>query len=1097
MSINFLITTYLFASVLVVSDSNGQHKSIKDVNISLDFNGVSVKSALEGIEAKTEFKFVYSEETIKSTFNKPVSFKVENQSVAEALKIIANKTGLSFHQVDANIIVNLTPPKAIDTKLPEEEPLLNKVVTGKVTDENGEPLVGVNVLIKGKTEGTVTDIDGNYRLSVPDDDNILIFSFIGYVRQEIAINARAIIDVSLTPDITTLGEVIVSTGYWQTEERLNPGNIAKVTAKEIEAQPVTTPLQALSGRVAGVVIRQRSGVPGAGIDIQIRGQNSLRREGNDPLYVVDGVPYPSTTLASLGSEVFLSPVQIINNLNPSDIESIEILKDADATAIYGSRGANGVVLITTKKGNSGKTSIEVNHYTGIGEITNKTNLLNTQQHRDMIIEALANDGFDPIPPFFEPIFPSLFVWDSTRYTDSQDELIGGTANYSNTRFSITGGNNHTRFLLSGTYFKQTTVYPGDFALQRGSGLFNLNHKSSDEKFTTNLSLNYIAEKNDLPRDEFTSKALQLAPNAPEFFDEEGNLNFEDNTFNTNPFAEILRTYLSQTRNLIANATLGYEIISDLRLKANLGYHNIVIDEIRTIPISSINPAFDPTGSSTFADGNSETWVIEPQAEYQKEIGEGELTILIGATFQQTTNEQQTTASWGYTSDALLENINAAPNVDISDAIFTEYNYNAIFGRVNYNWKKKYILNLTGRRDGSSRFGPGKRFSNFGAIGAGWIFSNEKFIQNSLPFLSFGKLRVSYGTTGSDQIGNYEFLDTHKATDFSLLGTSGLIPTRLVNPDFGWETNKKLEGGIEVGIANDRVLITTSHYRNRSSSQLIGIPLAGTTGFSSVRANFPATVENRGWEFELNTTNIKTNSFEWSTSVNLTIPRNELVEFRDIESSSFADIYTVGESLFNRKRYRYTGVDSETGLYTFEDLNEDGQISSDDLQSVKEVAQNYFGGLQNRISYKGFELSFLFQFVQQTGLNYRNSFPNPGAFFSNHPVQILNRWRRPGDITDIQRYSAGFDPDANNAYSNSLLSTYIISDASFIRLQNVFLSYNFPQTFIKRLKLQNLRIFVQGQNLLTITDYEGLDPETQTSNSLPPLRVLTGGFNVKF
>lgn len=1087
---------YAFAGILPV-ETSAQTKSVKEVYITLEAKEATLKTIFNEIEAKTVFRFSYLKGTLPDAGHL-ITLETQYRSVAYYLTQIANETGLIFKQVNATINV-IVPQKGTGDQPPgkEQRQVPDQVISGKVTDENGEPMVGVNVLVKGTTGGTVTDVDGNYRLEVPDDATVLVFSFIGYNREEIAINARAIIDVALTPDITTLDEVLVSTGYWQTEERLNPGNIAKVTANEIEAQPVTTPLQALSGRVAGVIIKQTTGVPGAGIDIQIRGQNSLRRDGNNPLYIVDGVPYPSTSLVSsnVGGIVFNSVVRPINNINPADIESIEVLKDADATAIYGSRGANGVVLITTKKGVAGKTTLSFNHYTGVGEVSRKMDLLNTQQYREMAFEGLANDGFDPLPDFFKSFFPDLFAWDSTRNTDWQEELIGGTANYHNSQFSLSGGNSNTQFLFSGTYFRQSTVYPGDFALQRGSGHFNLNHQSTNQKFNTSMSMSYVSEKNELPRTDLTGHALQvLSPNAPEPFDEEGNLNFENNTFIRNPYAQLLRTYEGNTRNLISNMRLAYKILPGLTLKANLGYNNITIDEISIIPIRAQLPAANPTGFAGLGNSNSETWIIEPQAEYQKQLGKGKLSLLIGSTFQATKQELETILTEGYTSDALLGNINAAPSIDILDADFLEYRYNAIFGRINYNLDQKYILNLTARRDGSSRFGSGKQFANFGAIGAAWIFSEEGFIKNALPFISFGKLRGSYGTTGSDQIGNYQYLDTHTATNLPYLGTIGLLPTRLANSDFSWESNKKLEGGIELGFINDRIFLTTSYYRNRSSNQLTGIPLAGTTGFSTIQANFPATVENRGWEFELTTSNISTDDFQWTSSFNLTIPRNELLEFANIENSSFANTYTVGESLFNRKRFRYTGVDAETGVYTFEDLNEDGTINNDDLQSVKEIAPNYFGGFQNNISFKGFDLSFFFQFVNQTGINYLASFGVPGAF-GNQPTIVLDRWRQEGDITDIQRFGV-LDGNTTTGYENAQRSTQIISDASFIRLQNVMLSYSFPSSIIDKIKLQDLRVYVQGQNLLTITDYIGLDPETQSSQVLPPLRVITAGIQFK-
>ena len=1093
-----ILLTCLFTSILLANDGNAQHKSMKEVIVSIDLEDATLRQMINALEAQTEFKFIYSGDFLTKTEAYKITLSADNKSVAHVLQQVASATGLLFQQNDGAIAVGTDDLKEEEPPITLTEPVLEQDISGKVTDEAGEPLPGASVLVKGTSIGVITDADGNYRISVPDEATTLVFSFVGYEGQEIEIGGRSVINVALIADVTTLGEIVVSTGYWQTEEKLNPGNIAKVSAKEIEQQPIATPLQALSGRMAGVNVVQRTGMPGGGVDIQIRGRNSLRSDGNAPLYIVDGIPIPSSTLlGSASDQVYNSTVAPINNFNPSDIESIEILKDADATAIYGSRGANGVVLITTKKGKPGKTSINISQSTGIGQVSNKMDLLNSEQYREMVIEGLANDGFDPVPDNLKSFVPSVFIWDSTRYTDWQEELIGGTANYNNTQLSLSGGNANTQFLLSGTYFRQTTVFSGDFGMNRGSGLLNLSHSSTNQKFSAALTLNYIAEKNNFPRIDPTFSAISLPPTAPEAFDSLGNLNFEDNTFRLNPYADLAKPYEAKRRTLLTNLRLQYQIMPDLVIKANLGYNNALVDEIALSPIRSQNPSTNPTGSFRSSNSYMETWILEPQIEYNREIGSGQFSVLTGVTFQSTVTEQESLVAGGYTNDALLGNINAANIVELQAPGFSEYKYNALFARLNYNWKNKYIVNVTGRRDGSSRFGPNYQFGNFGAVGAAWIFSNEDIILSALPFISFGKLRVSYGTTGSDQLPDYEFLETHEPTSFSYLGTVGLIPTRLPNDDFGWEENKKIEGGIELGFIDDRIFITTSYYRNRSSNQLLGTPLAATTGFSSVRSNFPATVQNTGWEFELNTINTKMGEFQWSTSINLTIPRNKLIEFPDIEASTFFTSFTVGESLFNLKGFTSSGVDSETGIYSFEDLNEDGQLTiPEDYLPVREAVQDYFGGISNTFSYKGFSVQLLFQFVKQTGFNYRGAFAIAGTE-NNQPVEVNNRWKQPGDMTDIQKFTFGLSRDVADANSNYFLrGSNSVEDASFIRLQNVSLTYSLPNEVLDKLNgLGRLQIFIQGQNLLTITDYKGLDPETQNSQVIPPLRILTAGINV--
>ncbi len=336
---------------------------------------------------------------------------------------------------------------------------------------------------------------------------------------------------------------------------------------------------------------------------------------------------------------------------------------------------------------------------------------------------------------------------------------------------------------------------------------------------------------------------------------------------------------------------------------------------------------------------------------------------------------------------------------------TVYHYNALFGRLNYNWKEKYLLNLTARRDGSSRFGPGRQFGNFGAVGAGWIFSKEKWLADRTGFLSFGKLRASYGTTGNDQIADYQYLPTYTSSGNTYQGLAGLYPTRIANPDFGWELLRKLEGGIELGFLHDKIMFTASLYENRTGNQLVGYRLPVLTGFTSVQANLPATVQNTGMEYELNTVNIRNNKFSWTSSFNISIPKNKLVAYPNIENSNYANVYTVGKSLFSQTVYHYTGVDANTGLYTF--AAKDGTtIPSypDDLQPSKPITQQFFGGFLNTFHYKGFSIDIFLQFVKQYSFGYLASFNLPGVEGANQPEIVMSRWQKPGDKTNVQRFT---------------------------------------------------------------------------------------------
>ncbi|UNY98350.1 SusC/RagA family TonB-linked outer membrane protein [Zhouia spongiae] len=955
-------------------------------------------------------------------------------------------------------------------------------VSGIVTDTDGIPIPGVHVLISGTQTGTFTNTKGSYTISAHPTD-VLSFSFVGFDTVEETVGNRIEVNITLNASVTDLGAVTVNAGYYTVSEKERTGSISSVKAADIEKQPVNNVLGALQGRMPGVYIQQNSGVPGGGFTVRIRGQNSIS-SGNDPLYIIDGVPFISETLSTIGLDI-VSGASPLSSMNPSDIKSIEVLKDADATAIYGSRGANGVVLITTKKGNVGKTKVDLNIQSGIGRVANWVDLLNTTEYLEMRREAFANDGVEPT----EFNAPDLLVWNTNRNIDWQDKVFGSTAYTNNAQLSVSGGNRQTQFSVRGGYYKETTVFPGDHDYNRYSLNSNINHRSDNERFKVSLATMFSVEDNNLFKSDISSDAMLLPPNTPELIDQEGNLVFYEEF--TNPFTYTKQQFNANTKNFNANTLLSYKILPELEVKTSIGYTSMWRDELQLFPQSSLNPVSSAVASTEAGKATMESWIVEPQLEYSKEFKNSKLKVLLGTTFQETTRDLMVTEASGFSSDALLENLSAASQVNIVRFDYSQYKYNAIFGRINYSIKDRYIINLTGRRDGSSRFGPGNQFANFGAAGVAWLFSDEPFIEKSLPFLSFGKLRASYGITGNDRIGDYEYLDTYSTTDYPYQGNVGLYPTRLFNPDFAWEKNKKLEAALQLGFLNDRILLGTTYYRNRSDNQLVGLPLPGSTGFTSIRANLPALVENSGWEFELNTINIQRNNLNWSTSVNLSIPDNKLLEYPDLESSVYANIYELNRSLSLQRKLHISGVNPQTGAYEFEDVNNDGAISSpDDYRSIYELTQEFFGGIQNSLAFKNWQVDIFFQFVKQTGFKYTHFFA-PG-FMYNQPAYVMNRWQNIGEQTNVQRFTQSYT-DAGIAYYNAQRTDYVYGDTSFVRLKNVSLSYNLPY---QGKAFENVKIYMQGQNLFTITGYNGLDPETQ-GFSLPPLQRFTIGMQLTF
>lgn len=963
-------------------------------------------------------------------------------------------------------------------------PLQQQKVSGVVQDQNGLPIPGVTVTVKNTNRGTVTNLDGEYSISAPANGT-LVFSYIGYKTVEILVDNNEEISIQLEEDVSALGEVKINAGYYNTTRRESTGNISRVTAEEIELQPVVSPIQALQGRMAGVEITPNGNLPGNASTIRIRGTNSLREDGNFPLYIIDGVPINSTPIES-NSRLTGGGIDPLNTLNLSNIKSIEVLKDADATAIYGSRGANGVILITTKEGKEGKTGLQARVYTGTSSVPNRVDLLSTEDYLQIRRRAFENDEVAPT----EDNAYDLLVWDQDKYTDWQEEFFGGTSPVTDVNINATGGNKNTRFRLSGSYHKQGTVFLGDYNYQKVTAGAQINHSSENNRLNINLSTNFGVDHNELVGyTDLSSAAFRLAPNAPDLFNENGSLNWEEwnEVGLDNPLTGFYNTSLTQSQNLNSNLVISYEILKDFTIKSNFGYTSFNSDELVKRPLRSYSPSSQSSqvnrSNHLFSKRNS--WIIEPQLNYKKTLGKGNLDIIVGTTFQQSKYEILSIQGEGYVSEALIGNLSAAEIINSSSNQNTDYRYNAIFARLGFNWNQKYYINLTGRRDGSSRFGPGKRLANFGAIGGAWIFTEEEVVKNHLPFLSFGKLRGSYGTTGNDQIGDYGYFDAYEATS----GPGGLYPSQLSNPDYSWEVNKKLEAAVELGFFKDRINLGLSWYRNRSSNQLVGFSLPAITGFNSVQANLPATVENTGLEIELSSFNIQSGDFNWQTSFNITFPRNELLSYPDIEESSYANTYRVGEPLNISLLYEYQGIDPETGLYRVRDINEDGTLDYEDRITPWFRGRDLFGGINNTISYKNFSLQFLWQFVKQEGIL---ALFDVGSLENQRSVVT----RSLSDNSDFQEISRSIE--ASRAYNNVLDSNFPIVDASFLRLKTLNLGYAFPKAFLKHVGLQSGRLFINGQNLITFTPYQGLDPERPSRGSaFGSLRTFTGGLQLNF
>lgn len=1082
--------------------------------LSLSIRNGSLESLFATIEQKTGFSVFYNAVDIQHS--KPVTIDVKDASVEEVLQLSLKGQALTYFIQEKTIFIKKELPKTVsDAAGPGDA---QPAFSGIVKSEAGTPLAGATVYVPKLKRSVVTGARGEFEFkNVPDGVYEVEISFVGYetITEKVTVeNHAGILTAALKQSNSELDQTVVK-GYYNTTERLNTGDVTTVKAEDIEKQPVSDPILALEGRVPGLYIQQASGAPGAYSKIQIRGQNSIAN-GNDPLYIIDGVPFSSVSLTSsqlgggaagYGSATFnssgggLSP---LNNLNPTDIASIVVLKDADATAIYGSRGANGVILITTKRGKAGPTRFDLNVYTGGGEITRMMPMLNTSQYLTMRRQAYQNDGLAVPSILTNPgdyNYDIDGIWDTTRNTNWQKVLIGNTANFTNLQGSISGGNTNTQFLLGGGYSNQGTAFIGNYFDQKISTNFNLTHTSSDQKFQLQLATNYTYDNSHLPTSDFTSISVKIAPDAPALYNN-GSLNWEmyngNSTF-TNPVAATLKLNQASSDNLISHLNIGYQFLPGLKLSSSFGYNHEEMYQKQLNPASAQSPPYDTYPSdrgSEYANTSFNTWIIEPQLDYQLRVGAGRMEALVGSTFQQNLINSFGQDYSGFASDALITDPLAASTVILEGVSNTLYRYNAVYGRVSYNWSDKYLINLTARRDGSSRFGPGKQFGNFGSAGVGWVFSEERFVKDNLPFLSFGKLRASYGITGNDQITDYQYLSTYTALSPTYEEITGLYPTRLTNPYFAWELVKKMEGGIELGFIKERILLSASYYRDRTGNQLVGEPLPEVAGFTTVQYNLPAVVQNTGLELTLNALIIKSKDFSWSMSDNLTVPSNKLVSFPGLNASTYANTYVVGKSLFIRELYHNTGVNPQTGLYSFETKNANGSPSyPQDNHVTKPITQKYYGGIDNKFSYKGFELDAFVQFVDQLGYNYKFDYSQEaGVFYQNQPTAVLKRWQTPGDLSSTQRFGTTYA--TGGPFSNFQSSDGILTNSSFVRLKNLALSYQLPAKWKSQILLQSVRIYVQCQNLFTITHFLGMDPETGGVN-LPPLRMITAGLRVGF
>ena len=1000
-----------------------------------------------------------------------------------------------------------------------------RVITGKVTStEDGSTLPGVNVVVKGTTNGTVTDAEGKYSLSVPNGAT-LTFSFIGLKTTEEIVGERSVVDVNMSSDIQQLSEVVV-VGYGTQEKRDITGNVAQISSSSIQNLPVASIEQSMQGKAAGVFIESQNGKLGQGIKVRIRGSSSLSAS-NQPLYVVDGIPITSASQSSNGAET--NPLA---DINFNDVASIEILKDASASAIYGSRASNGVVLITTKRGKSGKTNFTLNYFTGVSHETGRRDFLNAKQYVDAENQAAASAAkLDPTFDYvgFNTKRLARYSAGNNDYqtakinTDWQD-LVFRAAPINQIDVSASGGNDKTRFFVSGQYSDQNGILIGN-SLKRISARMNLDHKAT-EKLNIGINFNVARTENHrLSNDDAFSTPLQivaLSPITPVIDPRTGlasgildiakgipNDNFP---VYYNPLISIDNaSYIATVYRTFGNAFASYQILPGLSFRSEVGTDLLFQTEDQYLGALTVRNTGTPNGQGFNATTLIANYTTNNFLKYEKVIGEHTFDILGGMSFQKSTSSTSSITAQQFPSDA-YKTISSAASIVSASAGPTNFTFLSYFARGNYKFKDKYLLSLSGRVDGSSRFGANNRYGFFPAASAGWIVSEEPFMQD-VTFLSQLKLRASYGITGNAEIGN-NFASRGLYGPANYVGTGGQAPFQLPNPNLKWETTAQTDIGLDFSFLKGRISVEADYYMKSTSDLLLVKNVVGSSGFRTFTQNI-GKLENKGFELVVNSQNL-VGDLKWTTSFNLATTENKVTDLQgQVLGTNDLNRAIEGQSIGVFYGREFAGADKANGdaLYVLNSKNADGSINRGTTNNYNNAQQTvlgnpnpkWYGGITNTLSYKGFDFTLVFQGVQGNmiyngGGQYMSASASNG--YDNQTTDQLNAWKKPGDITSVPELRLFFGNGVNP-------SSRYLSDGSYVRLKTITLGYNLPQIATSKLKVERIRIYVTAQNLYTFTSYKGWDPEVnadyQASNinqgvdfySAPQPKTITAGINVSF
>lgn len=991
-----------------------------------------------------------------------------------------------------------------------------KRITGKVTDsKDGNALPGVTVKIKGTNAGTITQTNGNYELSVPENATSLIFSFIGFADKEVEIGGKQTINVAMGGGSKDISEVVV-VGYGSQNRREITGSVTKIASKEIANQPVASFESSIQGKAPGVVIESGSGKVGQGMKIRIRGTSSISAS-SQPLYVIDGMPVISESMSDSGND----PTNPLVDINPNDIESVEVLKDASAAAIYGARAANGVVLITTKKGKAGeKTNIELNVNTSFAKPTMRRKFLDAQQYATLVQESAVMDGkydfahkinnfpteqaaIDYYQKRVDKRMTALAGKDwrtSSVNTDWQDEEFRKTAHTNQIDLSASGGNEKTKYYASGSYSDQEAIVIVNRFKRYGARL-NLEHTANSRlSFGVNMGVTR-SELNRISNDNAFSTPGQMVAQLPMSrpYDSLGEPN--PNTLYYNGLVDKKYAYNRQVSfRTIGNAFLNYHILPSLAFRSELGtdIYNLNEDFFQgkqTQDGKGIGRGGDNITQNVNLNTNN-YFTFTPHIDDKNNI-----SAVVGMSYLQNDLRGNAVSGENYPSDA-VKNLGGAGTITGGSSNEQRYTFLSYFMRANYNYKGKYLASFSIRSDGSSRFGPKNRYGWFPAGSLGWVVSEEDFLKGS-KVLNLLKIRASYGKTGNAEIGQNNYYTLLSVTNYPML--PGFSPTQLGDPTLHWESTVQADAGVEFALFDNRLSGEIDYYNKQTSDLLLKTNVPLSSGYATIYRN-AGSLENKGVEVLLNSRNIQTRDFTWTTSLNVAYNKNRVKSINGQIIESGVQRAVEGEPIGVFYMQRYAGVDPNNGDALY--YTKDGKTTNDYAQADRGVVgksnPNWTGGFTNTLSYKGIDLSVFFTFVQGNQIyNQAGQYQSVGfgGGYDNQTADQLNRWQKPGDITNIPRLSH-FLGNGNQSPSSQW-----IYDGSYIRLKQVTLGYNLPKSVLSTVKLSSARIFVAGYNLWTKTKYIS-DPEVNTNTlgnitggidfyTVPQPKTITIGLNVKF